>query len=441
MKKRIASIVIILVALLVPIVLVLLGFCSPAQFGETYSGELSYMDRRLRQTEGKKIVLIGNSALAFGLRSDLLASEFSGYSVVNFGLYGAIGTKTMLDLSRSAIREGDIVIVAPERNAQAQSLYFSASETWPAMDGAFSMLGRLKKENIGAMAGNYFGFLSRKFGYLTGGAGPAVSGVYQQSAFDDGNGREVGYMTYRRDCNRMAGGYDANNPIDFSEELQQDFLDYLNEYNSFVKKRGAALYYGFTPCNRSGLKAGTDRECLDAYCDRLRAALDFPVLGDPNAYVLDQEWFYDTNFHVNSAGMYVFTDRVAEDLKAELGIDEPNRIEIPEKPQAAPPRPSEGENDDEDYFLYEDFQDGVKIIGITEAARNRDAYSIPASHQGKDVICFDASVFSGNSTVREITVQANVRFLYDRSFVGCTALKRLILQHETPNSVGVGYTI
>lgn len=441
MKKRILSIMIIITALLVPLALALIGFCAPAQFDETYYGELAYMYRRLKNTRGKKIVLIGNSALAFGVRTDLMEQEFPGYTVVNFGLYGAIGTKTMLDLSRGNIGEGDIVIVAPERNEQAQSLYFSAGETWMAADGDFSMLSGLKWENAGAMAGNFLGFLSQKYGFLRAGK-PAVSGVYAQSSFNDGDGNETGYMTYRREYNSMAAGYDPNQPVDFSEEVSREFLDYLNEYNRFVTGKGAVLYYGFTPVNRLALKEGTEEGTLDSYYGELRHALGFRILGNPNRYVMDYEWFYDSNFHLNSAGMFVYTDRLTEDLKAELGIDTPNRIEIPEKPEGtAPSVPSEGENADEAYFTYEDFGEGYKITGMTEAGRGRASYVIPASHNGKAVICFNASVFAGNAAVREITLQESLRFLYDRSFEGCTSLRRLVLRHENPNTVGVGYSL
>ena len=100
---------------------------------------------RLYETEGKKIVFIGNSALAFGLRTDFIKDELPDYKIVNFGLYGAIGTKAMLDLSKDAISEGDIVIVAPERNDQAQSLFFSAENVWLSMDADFSMLFKLPR--------------------------------------------------------------------------------------------------------------------------------------------------------------------------------------------------------------------------------------------------------------------------------------------------------
>ena len=41
------------------------GFGLPAQFGNTFMGELKSKYERLKSTEGKRIVLIGGSGVAF----------------------------------------------------------------------------------------------------------------------------------------------------------------------------------------------------------------------------------------------------------------------------------------------------------------------------------------------------------------------------------------
>ena len=43
----------------------------------------------------------------------LLAEGGQEYAVCNFGLYGTMGVKVMLDLAEDAIGEGDIVVFAP----------------------------------------------------------------------------------------------------------------------------------------------------------------------------------------------------------------------------------------------------------------------------------------------------------------------------------------
>ena len=62
----------VLFSILVPLFGVFLtGILLPAQYDETYYGELAQMYSKLKNTRGKKIVVIGNSNVAFGLDSAL----------------------------------------------------------------------------------------------------------------------------------------------------------------------------------------------------------------------------------------------------------------------------------------------------------------------------------------------------------------------------------
>ena len=75
----------------------------PKQYTQTYYGALSVLYSQLKETDSKKIVIIGNSNVAFGVDSalaeELLKDAGIDYSVRNFGLYGALGTKMMCELA------------------------------------------------------------------------------------------------------------------------------------------------------------------------------------------------------------------------------------------------------------------------------------------------------------------------------------------------------
>ena len=138
-KKRILTVVLscvfTVIAVAFPFLSVFItGLCLPAQYSETYYGELAQMYKKLESTEGKKIVVLGNSNVAFGvdtaLAQKLLNEAGLEYSVCNFGLYGALGTKMTCELAYSQIKRGDIVIFTPELYAQSLSTYFSAEEPW-----------------------------------------------------------------------------------------------------------------------------------------------------------------------------------------------------------------------------------------------------------------------------------------------------------------------
>lgn len=131
MKRKIITVIICLLILLIaPLALVSSSFWTSAVFSGTYYGELYDMYQRIQDSSRKKIVIIGNSSVPFGVDSELMEKELgydqADYKVCNFGLYGAIGTKVMLDLSEEYINKDDIVIFSPELDSQSLSLYFSA---------------------------------------------------------------------------------------------------------------------------------------------------------------------------------------------------------------------------------------------------------------------------------------------------------------------------
>lgn len=435
------TVLIVFVAVsVIPIALAIVGFATPSQFGKTYYGELAFMYRRLKEADGKKIVLVGNSATAFGVRSDLMEDEFDGYKVINFGLYGAIGTKAMMDLSKVNIGQGDIVVLLPEQNKQSLSLNFSATDFWYAADSDFSMIGCLDKENKRTLAGKYTDYVSAKYSYLTSDDAPSANGVYMQQSFNIGDD-EVGYMTYARSNNIMPGGYDANNLIDFSiANIGNGFCEYLNEYNRFVRSRGATLYYGFAPVNKLSLNASANE--VEEFRNYLCEVLDFPILGYPENYFLDGEWFYDSNVHLNSAGMLLYTRLLTEDLKLMSNISEPTKIEIPPKPSFPQDGGKiDGENVDEAAFLYDETETEVTIVGLSEIGKNKTSLQIPCSHNGKPVTSFDKNTFANNTTIRTIIVQKNIRIIADKSFEGCSKLTALNILQDNPNSLYVGVSL
>jgi len=71
----------------------------------------------------------------------------------------------------------------------------------------------------------------------------------------------------------------------------------------------------------------------DGFFDAVQSRLGVPVIGDPNASVLDAGWFYDTNFHLNASGKTVYTRLLIRNIKAMLGDSSPTDIAIPAQPE------------------------------------------------------------------------------------------------------------
>ena len=65
---------------------------------------------RLRSIDEPKLILIGNSNLAFGVDSEKI-QEALGMPVVNMGLHGGLGNAFLENMVKLDISEGDIVVV------------------------------------------------------------------------------------------------------------------------------------------------------------------------------------------------------------------------------------------------------------------------------------------------------------------------------------------
>lgn len=438
MKKILRYITVVLMLLVIPVALIVTDMAVPRQFDDTYYGQLREMYQKLRQTEGKKIVIIGTSSVAFGVDSALLTEELRScgldYTVCNFGLYGTLGTKVMLDLSRAYIGEGDIVIFAPELDSQVMSLYFSGTETWYAIENDMDMFWAIPDK--GSLMGSYPGYVAQKVSFLQSGKASG-SGVYARASFD-----ENGDLRYEdRTQNVMTGGTDLNNPIVFSTDLiTEEYAQYLNEYYAQISGRGAQMWYSFAPMNEDAISSS--QEEIDKFCDLLLDSLDFEILGDPYRSVYEKEWFYDSNYHLNESGMVCRTLQLAEEIKTKFGISEPCLTQLPEMPEMPEPEAvTVVEDGDTDCFVFAEREEGYAIVGLTEKGKNAVSLVIPGRYEGEAVISIEKGVLAGAAYLEEVIISQTVTVLQDGIFAGCSALDRIVLRQNDPTKISVGQNL
>ncbi|MGN1345625.1 MAG: hypothetical protein ACI4V1_02470 [Eubacteriales bacterium] len=436
-NKALALTLAFVLAFLLPVgVLAVLETTTPDQYSESFLAGLGRKYELLKTTGSPKIVLIGGSSAAFGIDTDLLEENLP-YEVVNFGLYATLGTKLMLDLSRDYIEEGDLVIIAPELDEQTFSLYFNAQSVWQAAESNPSLLTGVAWENIGAMLGGYWGYLSGKMSAAEKNA-PAPTGVYSLSSID-----ENGDISYPREGNTMLLGYDPNMIITLDDRLlDADFLDYLNDYAAMCEKRGASCYFSFAPTNRAALAEGTTDEQILAFYDRLDRALDFEILSNVNDCLYDAGYFYDTNFHLNDAGVIAHSATLLRDIRRVLGNPAPVTIEIPDPPSLSVRTELETTDVEREdmsaLFTYEDYASGLMITGVTEEGKEKEILYLPASYEEKTVVAIGEGALAGCAAT-DIYLSETIVQLYDGIFTSCDHLTAIHLPMEDATRIAVGH--
>ena len=486
-KRTSGKIILIFVALLLvflmpfaTVLTVALGL-SPV-YEETFVGELGEKYERLNSIEGEKLVVVGGSSVAFGLNSGVLAREI-GMPVVNFGLYANLGTKLMIDLSKSGIGEGDIIVLAPEMNDQTLSLYFNSETTLQALDGNFGMLKSIDKENYESLVGASWGFAADKLAYTVSGRVPENSGAYMKKWFN-----EYGDNVYERPYNEMSVT-PKNITLDYKYDAEdgavseyEEFIDYVNEYVEFCTGKGATVYFSFPPMNEIALTDYNTEENISAFYDNLVSSLHCKVISNINDYIMDEGYFFDSEFHLNDAGVNIRTANIANDLKRELGLTNKTNLQLPDPPGY---RPSDfvgdddeddvgggdvggdtgdvggddnggeagggdgggevgGDTEEKDTNPYFELEAGVNgagqnvwyIVGLKDAGKQQTNLVIPNNVDGVPIVGIKTGAFAGSS-LQTLTLGKNISFIASRAFADAEELVAVYVTVLEPSKIQV----
>ncbi len=432
MKKIICT---VLCVILVILPFAAIGYTAfgkiPTQYDGTFMGEFSEKHERLKTVEGPRIILVGGSNLAFGVDSALL-EEYTGLSVVNYGLYANLGTKVMLDMSAKYIGEGDIVVICPETNEQTYSLYYNADSILQAYDSDPSMFLDAKITNAGKLIGGLPAFAANKLKFHLSGTKPSSQDIYAKESFD-----EYGDIFVERKFNEMRSDYDTAMPINISTDIIGDgFVDYLNSYAKKAQDRGAEVYFSFSPMNVRAVKSSDEQK--EEFYRYLGESLDFSVISDIDDYILESAYFYDTNFHLNTRGAKLRTALLADDIRRACGMTD--FVETIKYTAIERPDDYFGEEEKTDenakYFTFEKTASGIIITGLTDEGKKQTSLTVPQSFDGTAVTELAGGALSQSDVLEVLVVpeNSNLETFGEKAFDGCKKLKKVEL-HLLPGKI------
>ena len=413
-------------------------FALPPVYDNTFIGELGEKYDRLKSIDEPKIVIIGGSSVAFGIDSKLMEEKL-GMKVVNFGLYANLGTKLMIDLSKANINEGDIIILAPEMSEQTLSLYFNAETFMQALDGNPSMLLNVDTDNYEAIVGASWKFAYEKLNYLRTGTRPENSGAYKKENFN-----EYGDNVFDRPFNEMTQTTNIinltfrTNYEDDKDTEYEEYIDYVNDYIKFANRKGATVYYSLCPMNAAALGEKNNADVIYDYYRNLVKSLNCKVISNVNDYLMDEGYFFDSEFHLNNAGVTVRTVKLIDDIKRERDIFTQTMpsSELPAPPGFKPADKAEGGVKDNPFLVLEKVDGSAetyyKIVGITEEGKKQKVIEIPNNIEVEDGVLIPIRVLASNSllgcaVLEELILGENITAIDGRALNGAMALKKLVL--------------
>ncbi len=419
--------------------LMLYGLNTSPKYQNTYYAALSDKFNNLKNDKEKKIILIGGSNVAFGFQSSLIEKGLNDeYKVHNFGLYAALGTKIMIDLAKVNIGKDDLVFVLPEINEQSMSLYFSSNNMLKALETNWDMYNYVASSDKEKVRSEFIHFLIEKKQYKD----PIEpTGVYQRKNFNSYG--DIEYLDENHQSlrinNIMSLNYDPTMNVTYNKKIVSDeFIDYLNDFNKFCNKKGAKLYYGFSPVNTKSV-ISNEKEAIDLYWT-LRERLDFKVIGNPFEYILDENWFYDSNFHLNDAGSIVRTKIFLQDIFRDIfESDKVINIPTPDKPELGEKDEPIGEDSESAYqFEYEKYEDSLIISHLKDEYKSLKYIDIPKFYNGMKIVGIKENAFE-NSQIEELVIPKTIKILFDGCFGNCE-IATIYMESDNPNNTIVSYT-
>ena len=258
---------------------------------------------RLKSLEGAKIVLVGNSNLAFGMDSAMVETVF-GMPVVNMGLHGGVGNAFNEGVAKMNVEEGDIYVILHDNFSDNDTIK-NPELAWITIENHYNLWQLIRPKDVPQMVKAFPTYLNKSIEFWGSQTGNTEqTNAYRRSAFN-----EYGDNIYPRPV--------TEGNIDFSSVkinwISDEAVGRINKLHAYLQERGATLVvagYPIAQCENT-----PSVEEYNSFQADLEKKLDCPVISNYNDYRMDTSYFYDSYLHLTDAGVQVRTSLLISDLK------------------------------------------------------------------------------------------------------------------------------
>ena len=282
-------------------------FWRPAMpFENSYIAATIDKHERLRGTPSPRLILVGGSNLAFGIKSKSL-EEQTGRPIVNMGLHCGFGIDFMLREVENEIRTGDVVVLSFEHEifsasgiellatqlleVRPASISLFPPSEWTTLidDRGFAIVGGIARRT-----------LLRSFEEPQ----PLMAGTYKRELFDP-QGSYIGHFGLLPALGKTVPKHIS--PISNTIRTK------MEHFAKLCRDRGALCFYSCPP--HPDLLLAPIREKIEANLTELKKIPHLVVLDHPLDHSYPEDLFYDSAYHLGEEGAEQRTRKVAEALR------------------------------------------------------------------------------------------------------------------------------
>lgn len=281
-----------------------LVFAAP-QYKYSYNASLIDKIDFLKKSPSPKIILCGNSNLAFGINSSLIENEF-GMPVVNLGLHGGLGNAFHEEAAKLNIQAGDILIVCHSTYSDDDKIS-DPLLAWTTLENNFGLYKILRRKDFFDMAKAFPKYAAKTAMLrITKKGNKIPADCYMRTGFN-----ENGDLVYPREYDKNLFDASVHSSVPQINDVCAKRLNRLSEY--CAGKNATLLLAGFPVMQRIG--EVLDRSEYENFQTNLAEKLDCRIISDFTDYIYDESLFYNTNLHLTNEGAEIRTRQLINDLK------------------------------------------------------------------------------------------------------------------------------
>jgi hypothetical protein len=288
-------------------------FYNPIDSGEKKANDyllaIKEKHRRLSSIKGKRIIFVGGSSVAFGTD----AASF-GPNAFNLGLHAGLGISFMLKEVAHFARKGDLIVLSTEYflDEGDKALLAYLLKQAPEIESIFDFSPKDQMEM------NYIVFQKSVHEKIKRIQMTVMEGKEKVKAKDVNN-------LYNRKGFNASGDYvnhlGKERPwgLFFRYTLKdRPYAEEISVMNQLVdlQQKGVQVIYVFPSFADTEYKK--NEKAILSFERQLKEGLKFPVVGSPKDFILPEDDFYDTAYHLTINGRKKRSDTLRKLLKPYL---------------------------------------------------------------------------------------------------------------------------
>jgi len=248
----------------------------------------------LKNSSSSKILLLGGSNLAFGVNSDKLHLS-SNMQVVNMGLHIGTGLNVTFKIIDKYINNGDIILCSPEYDYFYGDRFYGDSHLIDTMyyvpeylhtlfdaNQIYAMIDKNIYRNTNVRQRMFDLYVARKHNATV------INDIYYREGFN-----KYGDVVSHLDK--------ANRSLKIPQKAgrhDEYFVGKLVEFKKHVEKKGAKFIFAY-PCIS---KTQYDADIINIHAiHKLLVKNNISLDVSPNDFVFEDNCFFDTRYHLNTA--------------------------------------------------------------------------------------------------------------------------------------------